>query len=482
MSSDEQRFEDGADDSAGAAVLAAALEALDGRDPIPFDQLVTELRAGGHLDHLGDGVLQDPISTATAVQEILDRQQETTGGGDGDGDSEVATPAERRREQIRAERERRFGFDQCCEAPYRLVEDALHELIRDGGTALEDSQLTEVAGALTHSSVPLALFAHATEMHSDGVEHLRALAERLTALEGDGVAPALLLSSLAAEEDGDLIEAERLLEQAVVTDASYEAAKFVLSRYSAERGDPRRTLDLLVESNQGFGPYLDLLRYLLAPPGDVGRNDPCPCGSGRKYKHCCLREPRVPDHKRAVWLQRRIHQYVSTRQAPTLAALVAEAEAAIPHDGDEDGDQPGPAESLSGDPFLISVAMHHLGLAEQYLEDRTALLDDIDRNLLESWRSSRFRAYDVKAVAPGESILLADLAGGDQIRVTSPPGSPEPDPDSCLLAVVGPVGDSLRFIGPAIALPCDSRDDLAELVGGGEPTAEALARWYGSAH
>jgi uncharacterized protein len=22
---------------------------------------------------------------------------------------------------------------------------------------------------------------------------------------------------------------------------------------------------------------------------DVGRNDPCPCGSGKKYKHCCLR-------------------------------------------------------------------------------------------------------------------------------------------------------------------------------------------------
>ncbi|MDH3560983.1 MAG: SEC-C metal-binding domain-containing protein, partial [Gammaproteobacteria bacterium] len=20
----------------------------------------------------------------------------------------------------------------------------------------------------------------------------------------------------------------------------------------------------------------------------VGRNDPCPCGSGKKYKHCCL--------------------------------------------------------------------------------------------------------------------------------------------------------------------------------------------------
>lgn len=21
----------------------------------------------------------------------------------------------------------------------------------------------------------------------------------------------------------------------------------------------------------------------------IGRNDPCPCGSGKKYKHCCLK-------------------------------------------------------------------------------------------------------------------------------------------------------------------------------------------------
>jgi uncharacterized protein len=24
-----------------------------------------------------------------------------------------------------------------------------------------------------------------------------------------------------------------------------------------------------------------------APPGKIGRNDPCPCGSGKKYKKCC---------------------------------------------------------------------------------------------------------------------------------------------------------------------------------------------------
>ena len=25
---------------------------------------------------------------------------------------------------------------------------------------------------------------------------------------------------------------------------------------------------------------------------EVGRNDPCPCGSGLKYKKCCLSKPR----------------------------------------------------------------------------------------------------------------------------------------------------------------------------------------------
>jgi uncharacterized protein len=27
--------------------------------------------------------------------------------------------------------------------------------------------------------------------------------------------------------------------------------------------------------------------------GRVGRNDPCPCGSPKKFKHCCLARSRV---------------------------------------------------------------------------------------------------------------------------------------------------------------------------------------------
>jgi SEC-C motif-containing protein len=35
--------------------------------------------------------------------------------------------------------------------------------------------------------------------------------------------------------------------------------------------------------------YIDGQLHASAKAGKIGRNDPCPCGSGRKYKHCCGR-------------------------------------------------------------------------------------------------------------------------------------------------------------------------------------------------
>jgi len=41
------------------------------------------------------------------------------------------------------------------------------------------------------------------------------------------------------------------------------------------------------------GRIRDLSRALASGgPLKIGRNEPCPCGSGRKYKHCCLNKPR----------------------------------------------------------------------------------------------------------------------------------------------------------------------------------------------
>ncbi|MGM0381724.1 MAG: SEC-C metal-binding domain-containing protein, partial [bacterium] len=31
----------------------------------------------------------------------------------------------------------------------------------------------------------------------------------------------------------------------------------------------------------------DSIQKTVVKGEDVGRNDPCPCGSGKKYKYCC---------------------------------------------------------------------------------------------------------------------------------------------------------------------------------------------------
>ncbi|MCD8007158.1 MAG: SEC-C domain-containing protein [Oscillospiraceae bacterium] len=43
-----------------------------------------------------------------------------------------------------------------------------------------------------------------------------------------------------------------------------------------------------MQCNRGYTPME--IRKMFAPkPKKIGRNDPCPCGSGKKYKHCCGR-------------------------------------------------------------------------------------------------------------------------------------------------------------------------------------------------
>jgi len=52
----------------------------------------------------------------------------------------------------------------------------------------------------------------------------------------------------------------------------------------ASRGGParKRDSDMVAEA----AAAMEKARPVHAGP-KVGRNDPCPCGSGKKYKHCC---------------------------------------------------------------------------------------------------------------------------------------------------------------------------------------------------
>jgi hypothetical protein len=58
----------------------------------------------------------------------------------------------------------------------------------------------------------------------------------------------------------------------------------------------------------------------------IGRNDPCPCGSGKKYKKCCLAKDEAAarqDYAQHVEVQRAVMQAIepSTPELPASAPL-----------------------------------------------------------------------------------------------------------------------------------------------------------------
>ena len=63
-----------------------------------------------------------------------------------------------------------------------------------------------------------------------------------------------------------------------------QALRFGLSlNFPWEQND---AMDALTKNMGKPGKLSTLLRE--AASAKVGRNDPCPCGSGKKYKKCCL--------------------------------------------------------------------------------------------------------------------------------------------------------------------------------------------------
>ncbi|MDH3772163.1 MAG: UPF0149 family protein, partial [Nitrospirota bacterium] len=46
-------------------------------------------------------------------------------------------------------------------------------------------------------------------------------------------------------------------------------------------------IDLIVPSVQAINSYWKAHRHPTTRASKTGRNDPCPCGSGRKHKRCC---------------------------------------------------------------------------------------------------------------------------------------------------------------------------------------------------
>ena len=152
---------------------------------------------------------------------------------------------------------------------------------------------------------------------------------------------------------------------------------------------------------------------------NVGRNEPCPCGSGRKHKHCCLGRERPPSQAPAQHFTdddrhqalRRLGGWAFSDEATFQEALREFYDpAAELLSGPE---MPGHMREQEGafNTWLLFDRPGRLGASacETFLGLRGRQLPDGQAAYLRRMQAARWRPYEVQAVRPGQGFELLDL-------------------------------------------------------------------------
>ena len=172
-----------------------------------------------------------------------------------------------------------------------------------------------------------------------------------------------------------------------------------------------------------------------------GRNDPCPCGSGKKYKRCCLAEtvPALPAAARSIRdLQRPLEDTMLrfAREALGDDALDRAASAFGEERADAAGEDPDLALFLpwflyTWMPEPVRVAARPSRdpdpttdtIAARLLAERRATLGVTAARFIEATIRAPFSFHDVIATDPGRTIRLRDIFLDREADVAEESGS-----------------------------------------------------------
>lgn len=357
-----------------------------------------------------------------------------------------------------------YELDDCCI-------EALEKLLTAYDASAGDADVLSLAEILGHGCVADA-FIELTNVHddvecADGVRlFIKPIAD---VAERSCRAAANYVLAACAEAARDHLEAESLITSALVADPMYEPALEAAAWFAEDRGDAPRAISLLQRAGNGpESAQIERLNKYAAPgPHSAGRNDPCPCGSGRKYKVCCSarRGWALPD--RARWLYFKAVAYAQRPGACQLVFDLADVRAG----GDREA-----AAVASFDELVVDLALFEEGLFEEFLDGRGPLLPADELDLGRQWVGTQRRIFDVVEVRPNEALVLRDVDTGEGMVVTEKLGTPSLHEGDWILARVVPNGAGHIAVGGTLKISLRLRDSARKLIGS-NPDGFEIARW-----
>jgi hypothetical protein len=163
----------------------------------------------------------------------------------------------------------------------------------------------------------------------------------------------------------------------------------------------------------------------------IGRNEPCPCGSGRKFKHCCLRTQPVPEYRLSLWAK----QHEAFEQLSSALMSYAEDrfgeevhEAWLDFNMGDDGGTESKSEMMIFMPYFLFHWDPEFSsrqrkpfqggvVARAFLRDRGYTLSELQRTIMVQNMANPFSFYRLLESTPGECIALVDVLTGTQSEV-----------------------------------------------------------------
>lgn len=326
--------------------------------------------------------------------------------------------------------------------------DGFADLAGELGAALADPVL---AGLLVEETVGTGC---------DGTAALAVFAEML---EPTVPRPARVacrwLRAAALERMGDIEAAERELLAAESMDPDWPLPLFDLARIASDRGDVERGLALLRRADAPPDhPSMELLEaHRHEPRTDLGRNEPCWCGSGRKYKKCHLGREQLPLAERVQWLYAKAIQHALRSDWTSLLADAGYERSYYTND-----DRHGLVVAVAN-PLVLDAVLFEGRAFEDFLRVRGSLLPDDERLLAEQWLLVERSVFEVEQVHRGQGVTVRDVRSGDRHEVRERAASRQLKAGQLVCARVVPAGDTMQFFGlEPVAL--HERDALIDLL------------------
>ena len=220
----------------------------------------------------------------------------------------------------------------------------------------------------------------------------------------------------------------------------------------------------------------------------IGRNDPCPCGSGKKYKRCCLEQQSATY---SLWAQQRDESDELTR---AMIRYVRDSHQDLALDAWEDfhlgkvtrrfswtADEQMifmPYFLFHWNPAFVGRRKKALPdggvIAHSFLRANGLQLSDLQRQILDQAMKQPASFYQVVTSKPGESFQLADVLTGSQSDVMEQMASQQAKPGDLLYGSVWTLPDiTVLGCSAPIKIPLSWK---AEIIGLRKMLRKRIAR------